>query len=261
MSRRHESFYNDPYDHHDPHDALDYERRRPSSRSRHRGDRFSRALEQGYVHEARDIAKSVLLERRPERGTHREHYGRRGRNSTARGEERRFTYNQDPEARPRRSRSVDVREGLDDYHHREHLHHPELRRRYSSTGRPGGSPFAEAATAAAAAGLFEAVRARHNPNRSTRAVTAAVGAAAKDALVSKGEDRKQERHIVESAIGGLAIDRVANGSSSPKGFQVSRPQPQGRLDGQASRNYDTAFDTHPSEALRGTGLAGSSARW
>ncbi|KAL3956764.1 hypothetical protein ACCO45_009610 [Purpureocillium lilacinum] len=83
MSRRHEYFYNDPYDHHDPHDALDYERRRPSSRSRHRGDRFSRALEQGYVHEARDIAKSVLLERRPERGTHREHYGRRGPGSAA----------------------------------------------------------------------------------------------------------------------------------------------------------------------------------
>ena len=120
MPRRHECFYNDPYDHHDPCYALDYERRRPSSRSRHRGDKFARALEQGHVHEAGDIAKSALVKRRSERGhddshergTYREHYGRRGRNSTARGEERRFTYSQDSEARPRRSRSADVRERL-----------------------------------------------------------------------------------------------------------------------------------------------------
>jgi len=221
MPRRHECFYNDPYDHHDPCYALDYERRRPSSRSRHRGDKFARALEQGHVHEAGDIAKSALVKRRSERGhddshergTYREHYGRRGRNSTARGEERRFTYSQDSEARPRRSRSADVRERFDDHHHRQDSHHLHRRRRYSSVGRPSGSGFAEAATAAAAAGLVEAVRARHNPNRLTRAVTAAVSAAAVDALVSKGEDCKRGRHIVESAVGGLAIDRIANGSS------------------------------------------------
>ncbi|KAJ6437879.1 Serine/threonine-protein kinase MST20 [Purpureocillium lavendulum] len=214
MPRLHEYYYDDPYY------DLDDGRRRPPSTSRHRADGFVHALEQGRVYEAGDIAKSALMPRSEhrhnshERGSRREHHGHRGGNSLARTDERHYTYDQDPNARLPRLRSADGRQTLDRHHQGQHSrqdHHD--RRRHSSAGGSSGNSFAEAATAAAAAGLVEAVRARHNPDRSSRAVTAAVGAAAVDALVSKGGDRNRGRHIAESAIGGLAIDRIANGSS------------------------------------------------
>jgi hypothetical protein len=34
-----------------------------------------------------------------------------------------------------------------------------------------------------------------------------------DAFVSNGDDRKKGRHIAESAVSGLLIDRFANGGS------------------------------------------------
>lgn len=100
-----------------------------------------------------------------------------------------YTYDRDPDARPTRLRSADGREKLDRHHHGQHSrqrHHHHHRRQHSGAGGSSGNGFAEAATAAAAADLVEAVRARHNPDRSILAIRAAVGAA--DTLVNKGED-------------------------------------------------------------------------
>ncbi|KAL7807419.1 hypothetical protein V8C26DRAFT_414782 [Trichoderma gracile] len=85
------------------------------------------------------------------------------------------------------------------------------RHRSKATARTQGEHrLVEAATAGLAAGVTEAVRARHDPDRSRRAVTAAVSAAAVDALASNGDERKRGRHLVESAVSGLLIDRLAN---------------------------------------------------
>ncbi|TFB00476.1 hypothetical protein CCMA1212_007570 [Trichoderma ghanense] len=115
------------------------------------------------------------------------------------------------------------------YHHHEgrscrprgrSLHNEDVVEHRRRGHRPSGNTRAhsehrlvEAATAALAAGVTEAVRARHDPNRSRRAVTAAVSAAAVDALASKGDEPKRGRHLVESAVSGLLIDRLANGRS------------------------------------------------
>ncbi|UNI22308.1 hypothetical protein JDV02_008207 [Purpureocillium takamizusanense] len=196
----------------DPHYDLDYGQRRPTSPSRHRDvEAFAHAPVQGHVHEAGLNPKSALTPRserrhdsRHERGCYREPDGRRGRDA----------FDGNSVANPRRLRSAEGHRRPETHHHRPHPHHHHHhRRRHSSAGGSARDAFVEAATAAAAAGLLEAVRARHNPNRSTRAVTAAVGAAAVDVLVSKGEFGKRGRHIAEGAIGGLAVDRLANGPS------------------------------------------------
>ncbi|KAJ6442322.1 DNA-binding SAP [Purpureocillium lavendulum] len=209
MPSRYESYHDDPafYSH-----GFDY--RRSSSRPPRSGERFLQALDRGRVHEAGDIVRSTLVPRGRRHDNNagkdaRTHHARRGRDGIARGEERYSAYDLDTNVR---TGSADKREKLDDSQH-PHQHPRHHRRRHSTSGPVCGGGFGEAAAAAAVAGLVEAVRARHNPDRSARAVTAAVGAAAVDALVSKGEDRKRGRHIAESAIGGLALDRITNGSS------------------------------------------------
>ncbi|KAH7118497.1 hypothetical protein EDB81DRAFT_667741 [Dactylonectria macrodidyma] len=130
----------------------------------------------------------------------------------------------------RRRRSHDDRDGYvrrDEYYRNEydvspsrgqHPHRGDHGQGKNSHHRPrrrstSGLGLKEATKAAVAAGLIEAFRARHNPDRSTHAITAAAGAAAVDVLVSNGEDRKSARHIVESTIGGIVFDRLANGSA------------------------------------------------
>ncbi|KAL6799700.1 hypothetical protein J3E68DRAFT_396482 [Trichoderma sp. SZMC 28012] len=106
----------------------------------------------------------------------------------------------------RRGRSLHNEDDVE-YRRRDHRHH-RSRTRARSEHR-----LVEVATAALTAGVTEAIRARHDPERSRRAVTAAVSAAAMDAFVSKDDDRKRGRHIVESAVGGMIVDRLANGRS------------------------------------------------
>jgi hypothetical protein len=60
------------------------------------------------------------------------------------------------------------------------------------------------------------MRVRKEPGKWTggkgaRVATAALGAAAVDALVAKDPDRHGKRKSVEAAIGGLLLNRVVNG--------------------------------------------------
>lgn len=140
------------------------------------------------------------IERRQRReGEYRSKDARRGRDES---DDRR---NRGRESR-RRSPSHEKKHGYEHYRH-----HSVQEQRARSTSE--SSSFRQAAKAAAAAGLIEAFRARNNPERATRAATAAAGAAAIGLLIHKEDDSKSKRHVIESTIGGLAFDRVANGSS------------------------------------------------
>lgn len=92
----------------------------------------------------------------------------------------------------------------------DHLSHHHKQESTERT-RSNSGMVVEASKAAAVAGLVESFRARHNSDRSTHALTAAAGAAALDILL---QDKTQngKRHLFESALGGLVLDRVANGS-------------------------------------------------
>lgn len=74
-----------------------------------------------------------------------------------------------------------------------------------------------AAKSAFDAAVVEATRLRNEPGswtggKGARVATAALGAAAVDALVAKDPDRHGARKAVESTIGGLLLNRVINGS-------------------------------------------------
>ncbi|KAF2842555.1 hypothetical protein M501DRAFT_926913 [Patellaria atrata CBS 101060] len=77
----------------------------------------------------------------------------------------------------------------------------------------------QAAQAALVAGAVEAFRSRKEPGpwtgeKGTRIATAALGAAGIDGLVDRDPNKKSKRHLAESVIGGLAANRIANGSRS-----------------------------------------------
>ncbi|OAQ65872.2 hypothetical protein VFPPC_14252 [Pochonia chlamydosporia 170] len=182
------------------HDNTDY---RPS-RSPSRFDQFVHAVNNSQFHEAKDIAKSAVTRH----GTGREvepyaydYYDyherptRRHHDDYTYGSGHRHSDYYDREYPSRRGRSLHS----DDRHYSRRAddtrHHRQVRARSHSENR-----IKEAATAAIAAGLTEAVRSRHSRDQSRRAITAAVGAAAVDAFVSNGEDRKKGRHIAESAL-------------------------------------------------------------
>lgn len=113
------------------------------------------------------------------------------------------------EGRPSRQRVRSFHNENDVEYRRRGDHH----RSQANTRTRSEHGLVEAATAGLAAGVTEAMRARHDPNRTRRAVTAAVTAAAVDALASNGDKRKRGRHLVESAVSGLLVDRLVNGRS------------------------------------------------
>ncbi|KAK4065864.1 uncharacterized protein Triagg1_8416 [Trichoderma aggressivum f. europaeum] len=165
----------------------------------------SHPVKEGHFREVKSTARGPERERvvehhdRPVRRHHNQHSGRHGqgeimphREARQSGRRGRSLHNED---------DVEYRKRGDHHHHRSHT-------RARSENR-----LVEVATAALTAGVTEAIRARHDPERSRRAVTAAVSAAAMDALVSKDDDGKRGRHIVESAVGGMIVDRLANGRS------------------------------------------------
>ncbi|KAK8041037.1 hypothetical protein PG994_014044 [Apiospora phragmitis] len=128
---------------------------------------------------------------------------------------RRPSYSAGPVSRGRRSTSSYGDER--DFHHRPHSHHHEKR----TTTKRSHDPldldlnWKQAAEAAAGAAAVEAWRSRGDPDKMKRVATAAAGAVAVDlALGRGGHDDKNKRHAMESAIGGLVIDRMVNGSSS-----------------------------------------------
>jgi hypothetical protein len=97
-------------------------------------------------------------------------------------------------------------------------------RRSQSRGGRGKSPegaakFQQAAKAALLAGATEAFRVRNEPggwggDKGKRILTAAIGAGGIDAAADRDPEHKSKRHILEAVVGGLAGNRLINGSRS-----------------------------------------------
>ena len=81
----------------------------------------------------------------------------------------------------------------------------------------GAAKFQQAAKAALLAGATEAFRVRNEPggwggDKGKRILTAAIGAGGIDAAADRDPDKKSKRHILEAVVGGLAGNRLINGS-------------------------------------------------
>ncbi|RFU30024.1 hypothetical protein B7463_g6324, partial [Scytalidium lignicola] len=81
----------------------------------------------------------------------------------------------------------------------------------------GTAKFQQAAKAALLAGAAEAFRVRNEPGgwggeKGKRIITAAIGAGGIDAAADRDPDHKSKRHILEAVVGGLAGNRLINGS-------------------------------------------------
>jgi len=101
---------------------------------------------------------------------------------------------------------------------------------YRSSSREKRKKWQQAAKAAVLSGVVEAVRSRNEPGAWTgkkgqRIATAALGAAAADGLLDRNPNEKSKRHIIESVVGGLAANRIANG---PRERSGSRGRSQSR---------------------------------
>ncbi|KAI1133397.1 hypothetical protein F5Y10DRAFT_287779 [Nemania abortiva] len=191
------------------------------ARSRSRADAFLDALEGGHVREAVGTLKPS---RSSDGHRHRRHHSGRGYDYNDEAVVRHSRYDNyypqedgyyyESNTRPRRHRSVqsdrhyDDRRGRSGHHGHGHGHSHSHRRASSSHGGPD---LKQAAGAAVAAGVVEAWRSRHDPNRTVRVATAAIGAAATDSALGGPRDHKEKRHVVESALAGLAENRVING--------------------------------------------------
>ena len=95
----------------------------------------------------------------------------------------------------------------------------DSRSRSRGKGNDTQQKIAQAIKAALAAGAAEAVRARKDPGgwngeKGKRILTAAIGAAGVDGLISGNGDKHGKRHIFESALAGLATNRIVNGPRS-----------------------------------------------
>ena len=121
----------------------------------------------------------------------------------------------------RRSQSAHLDSHRDRSPHHHHHHRrresslsPDARRqkRHGSTERK----WEQAAGAALVAGAIEAFRVRNESgkwagHKGARVATAALGAAAIDAGIDRDPDRHSKRHVAEATLGGLLINRIANG--------------------------------------------------
>ena len=81
----------------------------------------------------------------------------------------------------------------------------------------GAAKFQQAAKAALLAGATEAFRVRKEPGgwggaKGKRILTAAIGAGSIDAATDRDPEHKSKRHILEAVVGGLAGNRLINGS-------------------------------------------------
>jgi hypothetical protein len=95
------------------------------------------------------------------------------------------------------------------------------RRRDKSRGGEGEgiAKIQQAAKAAILAGAAEAFRVRKEPGgwsgaKGKRILTAAIGAGGIDAAADRDPDHHSKRHILEAVVGGLAGNRILNGSRS-----------------------------------------------
>ena len=86
-------------------------------------------------------------------------------------------------------------------------------------GPEGAAKFQQAAKAALLAGATEAFRVRNEPggwggDKGKRILTAAIGAGGIDAAADRDPEHKSKRHLLEAVVGGLAGNRLINGSRS-----------------------------------------------
>ena len=126
--------------------------------------------------------------------------------------------------------------------------------RSRSRGGRGKSPegvakFQQAAKAALLAGATEAFRVRKEPGgwggaKGKRILTAAIGAGGIDAAADRDPDHKSKRHILEAVVGGLAGNRLINGSRSNV-----------EDDNRSSRGKSRSRSRGPSGGGGGAGLA------
>ncbi|KAI0141676.1 hypothetical protein GGR57DRAFT_400889 [Xylariaceae sp. FL1272] len=181
------------------------EYRSKNHRSRSRTDAFAGSLEEGHVREALKPRSSSI---------HRHRHHSVGRECVCYDEvipRRSRDDNYDfSETRPRRHHSHDGRQFEDDRQRdRRHGQVHSASNYYRS--RSGGPDLKQAAGAAVAAGLVEALRSRHDRDMAMRVATAAMGAAATNTVIGRENDRKEKRHMVESALVGLVGNRIING--------------------------------------------------
>jgi hypothetical protein len=72
-----------------------------------------------------------------------------------------------------------------------------------------GPDWKQVATAAVAAGTIEIFKARHEPGRAVRAITAAAAAGAVDAVFGRSSNRTGGKHMAVSAVTKVVSDRIA----------------------------------------------------
>lgn len=152
----------------------------------------------------------------------------------------------------------------------------DRRSRYSDSSRSrsrrrgggGNERWQQAAKAAAVAAAVEAFRSRKEPGSWTgekgqRIATAALGAAGIDKLVSGGGDDHSTRNVIGSAIGGLAVNRVANGardrdgSGSPGGRSRSRSRSRNPFSRSRSRGRSQSRGRGSDGGAGGVATAGA----
>jgi len=102
--------------------------------------------------------------------------------------------------------------------------HSSLRRGRSSSPSSHSLSYEDARIkqalkAAITAGAAEAVRARHEPGawfgpKGERILTAAITAAGVDGVIDRDPNKHSKRHVVGSALAGLAAERAINGPRS-----------------------------------------------
>jgi hypothetical protein len=115
---------------------------------------------------------------------------------------------------------------------------------YRSSSRDKRKKWQQAAKAAVVTGVIEAVRSRNEPGawagqKGQRVATAALGAAAADGFLDRDPNEHSKRHIIESVVGGLAANRLANGPrdrSGSRGRSMSRSRSRGAGGGFRSRS-------------------------
>ncbi|KAI1751699.1 hypothetical protein F4782DRAFT_503953 [Xylaria castorea] len=194
--------------------------------SRSRADAFLDALESGQVREAVGTLKPSSQSHDGHRHRHQDTrvYEYHGEGPSRRSRHDDYHHPQDggyyyeDGPRPRRHRSAHSDKHHDDRRGRSggghHSHGGRSNHRRPSSSHGAGAGLKQAAGAAVAAGVVEAFRSRHDPDRTVRVATAAIGAAATDSALGGGgrHDRNKEtRHVVESALAGLVQNRVING--------------------------------------------------
>ena len=119
----------------------------------------------------------------------------------------------------------------------------------------GVAKFQQAAKAALLAGATEAFRVRKEPGgwggaKGKRILTAAIGAGGIDAAADRNPDVHSKRHILEAVVGGLAGNRLINGSRK----EVEKDDIRSRSRSRA-RSKSKGPDGHGGGLGSGAGLA------